>query len=178
MKPTDLDIDDYHTTLQSFHNESDRAAAVLAGSFIESYLAKYLKLFMIEDESDKLFDSDGPLATFNQRVRIAYAFKLINKQTSSDLRFIGKIRNHFAHHPLHASFDSAPVSDFCNQLSMRHVFPISEGASETLTTRNRNYFIISIAMMVATWYREERKPEEPNIYTQIFGPMDTGTPVR
>ena len=116
MKPTDLDIDDYHASLQSFHAESDRAAAVLAGSFIENYLAKYLKIFMVEDGSTKLFDADGPLATFNQRIRIAYAFKLISKVTRDDLFLIAKIRNHFAHHPLNTSFDTAPVSDHCRNL--------------------------------------------------------------
>lgn len=49
MKPIDLDIDDYHEVLTELHKESDRAAAVLGGSFVECYLAKYLKAAMVQD---------------------------------------------------------------------------------------------------------------------------------
>lgn len=175
MKPTDLDINDYHGILQSLREDSDRASAVLAGSFIENYLAKYLKIFMVEDGSAKLFDSDGPLSTFNQRIRIAYAFKLISIETRNDLFLIAKIRNHFAHHPLHASFDTAPVSDFCRSLSTLSVLPASIDTPDTRASMNRHRMIIAMGKMVATWHRE-LKPEERNIYIQIFGQLMAGPP--
>ena len=38
MKPTEVDISDYNKVVGMFHEETDRAAAVLAGSFLESQL--------------------------------------------------------------------------------------------------------------------------------------------
>ena len=68
MKPNDLNIIDYQNVVKAFHDETDRAAAVLAGSFMESYLAKYLRSYMVDDPKvDQLFDGFGPFADFKKR---------------------------------------------------------------------------------------------------------------
>ena len=152
MKPVDLSIDDYQKTVQSFHSESDRAAAVLAGSFIESFIAKFIRSHMIENpEIDLLFDGFGPFSTYSQRVQTAFAFGLISEQDKSDLNNIAKIRNRFAHHPLEASFETSPVSDWCRNLSTYEVFPLPD-QDKSLRKDNRHRFIVAVSMLVAGWH--------------------------
>lgn len=108
----------YHEFIQLFHAETDRAAAVLAGSYVESYLGDCLRYSLINHEStDKLFKNAGPLETFAARVNLAFALGLMTERMKSNFRFIIKIRNHFAHHPAETSFTVSPVRDWCSQLS-------------------------------------------------------------
>lgn len=151
MKPVDLDIDDYHAVLQEFHNESDRAAAVLGGSFVECYLAKYMRSAMVEDVKDGVFDNNGPFSTYSQRIQGAHAFGMISATTKRDLELIGKIRNHFAHHPLRSTFDTAPVTGWCNNLSTAELFP-ARGASQGTGQGNRYRFVVAIGKVVEVWH--------------------------
>jgi len=154
MKPIDLDIGDYHKVIEAFHGETDRASAVLAGSFIENFLAKYLRSFMTDDpEIEDLFDGFGPFADFNKRIECAYAFGLIQKHHRSDLNFIKKIRNYFAHHPLEAGFDKSPVNEWCMNLTTKDLYPL-EGVEPNLKEDNRSRYIIAIGLCIGTWYND------------------------
>ncbi|MGP9677415.1 hypothetical protein ACT3TC_02040 [Halomonas sp. AOP27-A1-41] len=113
MKPKDLKLINYNSMVEVFHSESDRGAAVLAGSYTENVLGKYLAYKTIDKCSEKeLFGSNGPLSTFSQRILISEAFGLVSKNTAETLHYIRKVRNYFAHHPLDASFDSSPVREW------------------------------------------------------------------
>ncbi len=97
-------MDDYQQVVASFHSESDRGAALLAASIVETYLGQYLRQFMkVEDNevSKHLFEGVGPLSSLSSRHEVAYAFGWINVMQRSDLRYIREIRN-FAHHPWRA----------------------------------------------------------------------------
>ena len=151
MKPTDLSIDDYYNAVKIFHDESDRAAAVLAGSLIENYLAKYLISFMIDDKKVlDLFDGFGPFASYSQRVSTAYAFGYITKEQKNDLDYIGKIRNHFAHHPHEATFDREPVCSFCQILSANTLFPLP-GQQSNPISENRYRYLFAINKLIFEW---------------------------
>jgi hypothetical protein len=114
----------YHDFLRLFHAETDRAAAVLAGSYLESYLADCLKYYFVDHGSiANLFEGAGPLATFAARAGIAFALGLITDETREEIRFITKIRNHFAHHPAETSFSVSPVRDWCARLSLSQQLP-------------------------------------------------------
>lgn len=159
MKPVDLDIDDYHAVLQEFHQESDRAAAVLGGSFVECYLAKYMRSAMVVDAKNELFDNNGPFSTYSQRIQGAHAFGMISTATKGDLELIGKIRNRFSHHPLKSTFDTAPITDWCNMLSTANLIPLP-GTEKNIGTDNRNRFVIAISMVVANWHNALLKSQE------------------
>jgi hypothetical protein len=119
MKPHDLDVSDYSDLVTLFHSESDRGAAVLAGSYVENYLATLIKAWMENtDKADQLFDSSGPLSSFSQRIEIAYAFGIIYLHDYKDLQNIRRVRNYFAHHPKEASFNSSPIRDWVANLTM------------------------------------------------------------
>jgi hypothetical protein len=118
-KPREVDFAHWNEMVGSFHNESDRGAAILAGSFAENALGHYLRFRMRDQEvADALFSPMGPLSSFSQRIAIAYAFGLIPKQRYRDFELIRKIRNHFAHHPMDTTFATAEVQKLAAGLSM------------------------------------------------------------
>lgn len=118
-KPQELDLADWNQMVGAFHDESDRGAAILAGSFTEHALGRYLK-FRIRDKkvAESLFAPMGPLSNFSQCINIAYAFDLITKAQHGDFELVRKIRNHFAHHPLDTTFNTNEIKQFTEKLSM------------------------------------------------------------
>ena len=148
-KPEDLTILDYKDLVRQYHNESDRAAAVLAGSYAEHFIGKYLRCFMIDDINEgKLFDGSGPFATFAQRINTAYAFNFIDKNMRNDLLYVKKIRNHFAHYPKETSFKSNKISPLCKNLTTAQPIKI-RGSNETYTATNpREQYIIAIGVFI------------------------------
>lgn len=108
--PESLDIERLNAMVPSFNKESDRGAAILAGSFLEHYLGLFLQSFTVDEAvAEKLFGSMGPLSTFSQRIAIAYAFGFIDKASYTNLEHIRKIRNYFADHPIDGSFQEEEV---------------------------------------------------------------------
>jgi DNA-binding MltR family transcriptional regulator len=115
----------------AFHKESDRGAAILAGSFIEHYLGIYLRSRTVNEKiAEKLFGAMGPLATFSQRIAVAYAFGLIEKWHFDDLERIRKIRNYFAHHPFDGSFEAEDVKRSVLALSSYGASPQNYNAAD------------------------------------------------
>ncbi|HUT43673.1 MAG TPA: MltR family transcriptional regulator, partial [Desulfobacterales bacterium] len=115
----DISVLDYQNLVKIFHEESDRAASVLAGSYIEHMLGKFIRSYMVEDiKEDKLFAGFGPFATFSRRINTAYAFGLISKNDRDDLKKIQEIRNQFAHFPKNITFDTQEIKDLCVNLEI------------------------------------------------------------
>jgi DNA-binding MltR family transcriptional regulator len=99
--------------MAAYSDESDRAAALLIASFLESGLSDGLKRSLVEDDSvTRLFQAYGPLATLSGKIDIAFAVGLLTTEIKADLHLIRKIRNHFAHHPDLTDFTEAPVRDW------------------------------------------------------------------
>lgn len=165
MKHIDLTILDYNRIVDSFHSESDRAAAVLAGSFLEHFLSKFLRSLIIkempEKEINELFESAGPFSDFKQRYEVAYAFGLIPSDVRNDIKYIAKIRNHFAHHPLDAKFDSQPVSDFCAQL-MPYQQMLEAHGNQGKRVVNRLTYLVTVGTCVAGMQLKMHKNTENN----------------
>jgi hypothetical protein len=114
----------YNDFLRLYHAETDRAAAVLAGSYVETYLGDCLRYYLVDHAATQsMFKNSGPLETFAARANIAFALGLMTEETRSNLRYIMKIRNHFAHHPAETSFAAAPVRDYCANLSTAKQLP-------------------------------------------------------
>lgn len=150
MKPKDLKLINYNSMVEAFHSESDRGAAVLAGSYAENVLGKYLA-YKCTDKSkeEDLFGSNGPLSTFSQRILISESFGLISKNTAETLNYIRKVRNHFAHHPLDASFGSSPVREWIEVL--RGLIELREDQEETRSEMtNRNVYLICCGFFSAS----------------------------
>jgi len=97
--------------------KNERAAAIVGGAFLDTLLEHILLGFLAEDENEvrRLLDPDQPLGAYGGRVRVVYCLGLIGKIVRDDLRFVGKIRNRFAH-DLHASFDDESIRFWCHSL--------------------------------------------------------------
>lgn len=101
---------------------SDRATAVMFGSFLETNLERLLSSTMRDDLNSKerrqLFEYEGAMGTFASKIIVAYAFKLIGPITRSDLDLIRFLRNEFAHSRMPFSFKTAEVRAVCDQLKI------------------------------------------------------------
>ena len=108
--PVNLEFHQLNEMIGAFNKESDRGAGILAGSFLEHYLGLYLRSKTVDEKvAEKLFGAMGPLATFSQRIAVAYAFGFVDKGQYADLEIIRKVRNYFAHHPIEGTFEAAEV---------------------------------------------------------------------
>lgn len=118
-----LGLDKYNTFVSQFHKETDRAAGILAGSFVECSLRDFLLAFLINDAAVcELFDGPyAPLSTFSARAKLCFAMGLISKGFLRNLDIVREIRNHFAHHPLATSFANPEVEHLCFELSLAKI---------------------------------------------------------
>ena len=131
-----------------FETESDRGAAVLAASYAENQLGLYLKEFMTDKSlCEKIFESNGVLSSFSQRIDFAQAFGFLTKELCQELHLIRKIRNHFAHHPKNASFTSEPVKGWVGTLRASKEVELPEGLKFKLSDP-RIAYLISVGMLV------------------------------
>ncbi|MBI3918498.1 MAG: hypothetical protein HY322_16010 [Betaproteobacteria bacterium] len=117
--PWIVGLGDWNEMVGLFHSETDRGAAILAGSFAEHALGTFLT-HRVKDKNvaEKLFGPVGPLSSFSQRIAVAYAFDLISPTQYKDFESIRQARNHFAHHPLEASFGAPEVQKHTSRLAI------------------------------------------------------------
>lgn len=154
----------YNNFVDVYEKETDRAAAVLAGSYLETFLGGHIKSFLVDDPSvEELFVGYGPLASFSARINIAYALGLISKGIRKDLHYIRKIRNHFAHYSQEISFDSSPVRELCANLSMAQPLSSLENAAFRVVQPRFQYLftVASIIIRVQTMMKKESRRSEP-----------------
>lgn len=148
MKPIDVTPADYSQMLDLFKGETDRGAAVLAGSYVENFLGIFLQACMVDASlSDRIFGSSGSLSTFSQRVDFAQAFGFLPKPLCADLHLIRKIRNHFAHHPKEASFKSSPVREWVASLHASKETVVGDGKTFKLDDE-RTAYLVSVGMVM------------------------------
>ncbi len=147
----------------AFHEESDRGAAILAGSFAEHSLGLYLR-FRIRDKkiADALFAPLGPLSSFSQRITIAYAFDLISTQQYRDFETIRRIRNHFAHHPLDSTFSTNEIRQLAVTLSMFN--EITEQQYPDPSQRHRIAYLLTCGILCGRLLDTiEKTSEDPKV---------------
>jgi len=113
--------------LYEAHNEihlgSDRAAAILVAAALEPYLETLILVHMPNRDVDiALTENGGPLATFSNKIYLAYAMGLIDEITRTDLNIIRNIRNVFAHAMGHVSFANPEIQQECNKLKTDAVY--------------------------------------------------------
>ena len=158
-KPHELHLFDWSTMIDSFHKESDRGAAVLVAGFVENYLGVYLQSLVVDAKvADDLFQAVGPLSSFSQRIAVARAFGFISKGDYGDLNLIRRIRNHFAHHPLEASFSASPVAELAKHLSEQKT--ALESHPKNTAERNKLAYLYSCAQVCGRLHLRMEKREK------------------
>jgi hypothetical protein len=117
--------------------QSDRAAAILAATMLESRIADVIKsTFKRNDKlTERLFESEDSL-TFSARIGLGYALGFYGPKTHRDLTLIRKIRNLFAHRMAladstksisEATFDSPEIASRCDELETIRAFSKKKG---------------------------------------------------
>ena len=105
-----------------YASNSDRATAVMFGSFLETNLERLLSKAMRDDLSSKdkrqLFEYEGAVGTFASKIVVAYALKLIGPVTRSDIDLVRFLRNEFAHSRMPFNFKTPEVSAVCDELKI------------------------------------------------------------
>jgi hypothetical protein len=139
--------------------ESDRGCALIAGALAENSLQRMLGLKLIplgKEKTDDLFGANGPLGTFSSKVKIAFAFGLIDNKLRDDLDRVREIRNAFAHSMVAITFAARAVSKAC--AGFKNAFP-----SEKLDSRAA-YVRTSITIMHVALLLEQKKITFPASY--------------
>ena len=123
--------------LFTYNIGDDRAIVIVGSAFLETIMEHILIEYFPEDEKevDVLLSYDKPLGTYSNKVRMVYCLGLIEKKVMQDLKFIGKIRNRFAHN-LTVSFDDKDITDWCKQLKWHREVFFLHGAPKEATTRD------------------------------------------
>ena len=128
MKPIDVAAAESLATIAIWRDETDRGAAVLAGSMVENalgqFLSRYCSAHADKDTVKRLFNSTGPINSFGQRILVARAFGLIDNKRHKQLELIKDIRNHFAHHPLNAAFEDEHVRVLAKQIDFNSLLAL------------------------------------------------------
>lgn len=107
---------------------SDRAAAVVAGAFLDEVLRELLYGFLVIGnlKSDaKLFNGTGALATFSAKIEIAFRLGLVSEGEHRVLGVIRGIRNEFAHVLGEISFSTESIRARCQNIEvpLSMIFP-------------------------------------------------------
>jgi DNA-binding MltR family transcriptional regulator len=102
---------------------------------------------MIDDpQIERLFEA-GPLSSFDARINVAYAFRLISSEQRDDLRLIKDIRNKFGHSPQLIDLQRDDIQAMIQKLSMYktlHALTTPPNVQKS----DRDIFLYSIAMFV------------------------------
>jgi hypothetical protein len=119
-EPTLAHLEDLEQEL--YASGSDRATAVMLGSFVETSLKRLLASVMRDDliskDRKQLFEYEGAVGSFSSKIVVAYALKLIGSTTRSDLDLIRFLRNEFAHSRMPFCFKTPEVRAVCDQLKI------------------------------------------------------------
>jgi len=107
----DINLSKLEAAENELKGESDRAAAIVGASIIESQLEDLLTKAMIPDtQTTSLFDGHGPLSTLSAKTSIIESVGFLPKDVCTDLHLLRKIRNEFAHQHENLSFESPKIS--------------------------------------------------------------------
>jgi hypothetical protein len=162
-----------------YNHDSNRAVAVVWPAIVENRLTDALKAYMRSDETvaKELFRPEGALGTFGQKIKLGYMLGLYEKDLKDDLVLLTKIRNAFAHRVDITDFETSPIRDYMDQMTVlkvhRNLFESmkkenpSEGPRRTqlFVLSNelldyRNSFHLCIRFMIHTLVAKERAAKE------------------
>jgi len=145
--PESVRLEAYSRMADTYRNESDRAAAILAASFLDNTLRQVLLAYMVDDPRIKdLFEGDRPLATFSSRISLAFGLGLLPPDRRKDLSLVRKIRNHFAHSEEATSFSASPVQDWCTQFWIARKESTDEFSARGIRHDSRDQFLLSVGI--------------------------------
>jgi DNA-binding MltR family transcriptional regulator len=136
-------------TTALYTNESDRGCALIAGSIAENALEEIIRArlpHLSKERLDELFGYEGVLGTFSAKIKIAYAFGLIDHKLRDDFDRLREIRNVFAHARTIIRFRTPQIAQACGGLMAG--YPNTPAESKIKHGRT-NYIETAMAMVHA-----------------------------
>jgi len=105
---------------REFYGEADRPAAILQASVVERALEVAIKKKLAPGLSNEfvkeMFEFEGVIGTFSDKIAIAYALGIFKSHTFHDLNIIRILRNAFAHLSKPMRFVTPQVAGMCEHL--------------------------------------------------------------
>ncbi|WP_299130050.1 hypothetical protein [uncultured Amaricoccus sp.] len=160
--------------LKEIEGQTDRAAALIAQSYLEDRLVLAIKARLICDDVvlRRVFTGAGPAASFSARIDLGLLLGIYRSEIHKLLTQIKDIRNTFAHKAEPLSFETATIRDRCNNLDVERAgtFVTKDGESETFDVspsgNPRLAFLNAIKFLLFICDRElrlhpPRKPAPP-----------------
>ncbi len=113
------DTQEQQQFLDEFSKESDRAAAVLGGAYLDTILEQMIAARLVGSGESPIGGNilKRALQSFASRVSAAFTLGLILEWEARDLSVVNKIRNEFAHRIHGLSFGEARIMDYCREFS-------------------------------------------------------------
>lgn len=112
--------DNEKALFEGLEHDSDRAAAIIAGSMIDVRLTAAIKHRLRRDSviENKLFQPSGPLGTFSSKIDLARLMGIISAPAYRDIHVVRDIRNSFAHDLKIRDFNTPSIRDRSMNLKM------------------------------------------------------------
>jgi hypothetical protein len=123
LSKRDLTREDISAIIDAIKTDpNDRGVALTLGSVVETGLYRFIRSWIVPEldstEENQLFGGDAPMGTLSSRIRVAYAFGLINQDIRDSLDIFREIRNAFAHSAALIWFETPQVDAACQRLSL------------------------------------------------------------
>jgi hypothetical protein len=103
---------------KEFYGESDRACGILQASWVELIVERSLQSRLRQEGISKIFDLNGPLGTFSNKIIMAFGMGIFGAKTRHDLDLIRHIRNGFAHCQRPLRFNTPEIKGMCDHLEL------------------------------------------------------------
>lgn len=147
--------DETDAIIKGLSKESDRVAAIVGASLVESVLEHLLISSFVSKRSDlmpRLFENRGPLSDFNSKILVAEAFGVLNSSGAEELQRIRHIRNCFAHARLPVSFDTPEISkevhDFIILITMNGVMNERLQQNDFTNMSNKRAYVLICHLVI------------------------------
>jgi hypothetical protein len=130
---SDEDVEEFWK--QVSHETNERGACILMATNVELALnsAIFRVLSWDQETRGQLTSSEGPVATFAQKVHLGRALRIYGPETQHNLDYIRLIRNAFAHSHVPISFETKEVKDAVGQLKqLKPLPPVAIPANEAV----------------------------------------------
>jgi hypothetical protein len=99
-----------------YYAEGDRACAILQAIWTELIVERTLRARLRFEGAAQIFDVNGPISTFSDKIIMAYGMGIFGKKTRHDLNLIRHLRNGSAHCRLPLRFNTPEVKLVCDHL--------------------------------------------------------------
>lgn len=114
-----VEIQEHFELLTEIEKESDRAAAILALTFLDTRLTEALETHISKKgDTWKELTRKGHLNPIMAKAKLLYCLGFYGPKTLADITTLCEIRNLFAHKKEALRFDSSEITKLCGRLSI------------------------------------------------------------